>query len=447
MRLQSTLAAATFLAAVVLTAAAKTSGADYNERTVLSNRQKIRTELQTAMADGRLTRIDQYRILLHARDVLPPEDLPGLERTLDRLASAEEPSGPRSKRMFVAQIATGAEAVPPGKQSATPDAKSDAKPDVKYEEPDGKVVSRSPFIEEQSGDICEGDDDEAPCGRTSRWGRLGLLRLRDDTCAEDRLFNLDFASSVEAFKGPMDLEDLNGNFGVGLGLNAGMPLFRRLGVGLQAGTKEILSDFHGTLYTDRGTRSQDFTSFGLFQRIPRGEGSIAWGFTYDWLFDHYYADFTFTQWRIKAAWEMNPWNEVGGWATIRERGDSAELSQGESTLPVQFRPANQGNFYWKHTWCNDVSLTGRMGLAQDPGEMVFGMDGRVPLSPRLALTSSFTYILPGAAGGTVGRDGEFWNVSMGLEFVPGGFRRCLAARFTPLLPVADNGTMAIREVP
>jgi hypothetical protein len=425
---------------MVLTAVAKTSGADYDARTILAGRQKIRTELATATEDGHLTRIDQYRILLHAREVLPPEDLPGLERTLDRLASAQEPSGLRSKRFFVGQIPTGAEVVPPGKPSASPD--------IKYQEPDGKVVPQSPFIEEQPGDVSEPcPDDEGPCGCPLRSGRFGGLRLQGDTPDGCRLLNLDFASSVEGFKGPMDLEDLNGDFGLGLGLNAGMPLFRRLGVGLQVGTKEILCDFKGTVYTGAGTRNQDFTSFGLFQRIPYGEGSLDWGFTYDWLFDSYYSAFTFTQWRVKLAWEMNPWNEVGGWAAIRERGDSANLNEGENQLPVHFRPMSQGDFYWRHTWCNDVSLTGRLGLAQDPGEVVFGLDACVPLSPRLALTSSFTYILPNIPGGEAGQSAEVWNISMGLEFVPGGFGHGPAARFAPLMPVADNGSMAIRSVP
>jgi hypothetical protein len=40
---------------------------------------------------------------------------------------------------------------------------------------------------------------------------------------------------------------------------------------------------------------------------------------------------------------------------------------------------------------------------------------------------------------------EIWNVSIGLEWVPGGFRRCGLDRFRPFIPVADNGSFAIRQ--
>jgi hypothetical protein len=86
-------------------------------------------------------------------------------------------------------------------------------------------------------------------------------------------------------------------------------------------------------------------------------------------------------------------------------------------------------------------------MAQAPNSVIVGMDGLVPISPRLALTSTFSYISPSARGGQPGQSQEIWNVAVGLEFALGGFRRCPANRFAPLLPVADNGTMAIREVP
>ena len=52
-------------------------------------RQKIREELSAALAKGYLTRMDQYRILLHAKEVLSADDLHGLEQTLDRIATQQ----------------------------------------------------------------------------------------------------------------------------------------------------------------------------------------------------------------------------------------------------------------------------------------------------------------------------------------------------------------------
>ena len=67
--------------------AANLTAADLEARKALMGRQKIRAELAAALQDGKLSRMDQYKILLHAKEVLTPEDLRGLERTLDRLAN------------------------------------------------------------------------------------------------------------------------------------------------------------------------------------------------------------------------------------------------------------------------------------------------------------------------------------------------------------------------
>jgi hypothetical protein len=305
-------------------------------------------------------------------------------------------------------------------------------------------------VEEQPGDVSEMPLGDECGGSCPRCGRHGLGPLRDEGPDEDRWLDIEFNLGVEAFKGPMDVQDVNGNFGTILGLNGGVPLLPRTGLGFQAGANVVMSDYHGFVYNTQGSRSQDFISYGLFQRIPLRQGSLDWAFTNDWLFDHYYANFAFTQWRVKLAWEANPWNEFGGWATLRDRGDSATL--GQETL--HFRPLEQGTWYWRHTWCNDVSLMARLGMAESPGAVVTGVDTRVPISPRLALTSSFTYVIPSSAGvnaadALFGRGGaaEFWNLSMGLEFVPGGVRHCRTDRFAPVLPVADNGTMMIRGGP
>ena len=54
--------------------------------------------------------------------------------------------------------------------------------------------------------------------------------------------------------------------------------------------------------------------------------------------------------------------------------------------------------------------------------------------------------MPNAAGGPDGQTQEIWNVSVGMEFVLGGFGHRCATPFRPFLPVADNGSLAVREV-
>ena len=61
-------------------------------RTLIVARQQIRSELAAAASKGELTRLDQYRILMHAKETLPPEDVEGLMRTMDRLAVKNQPS-------------------------------------------------------------------------------------------------------------------------------------------------------------------------------------------------------------------------------------------------------------------------------------------------------------------------------------------------------------------
>jgi hypothetical protein len=297
------------------------------------------------------------------------------------------------------------------------------------EEVEPLIGRRAIHLDGDDPESCECDAE--PCRPQRRW------------------LNVDFFSSVDAFKGPLDIGNANGNFGERLGVNAAVPLLSRMGVGLQAGTSVVLSNLKGSPYPEPNAtiRDQVFTTVGMFQRINREEGNFTWGFAYDWLFDNYYADFKFGQWRVKGAWAFDPCNEIGMAASLPDHGSTGFIPNFEGgTDELHFKPVAQGYLYWKHTWCNDASLAGRAGVAERPGEFVFGGEGRVPVTKNLALTGDFSYIMPNAAGGPVAQTQEMWNVSVGIEFVLGGFGRGCTGRFQPFLPVADNGSMAIREL-
>ena len=143
----------------------------------------------------------------------------------------------------------------------------------------------------------------------------------------------------------------------------------------------------------------------------------------------------------KAAWEFNPANEVGIQASLPDR----DSSDPDPNLPVSFKPIAQGFLYWRHTWNNDASLTGRFGLAERPGLFVFGAESRAPLTKHVALTGDFTYIMPNDAGGAAAQQQEIWNVSVGIEFALGGFGHGCTVRPEPFFPVANNGSLAVRE--
>ena len=343
--------------------------------------------------------------------------------------------------------------------TSTADGQTEIVRPSKYEEPDAERIppgdavphkakrsGESPFVEEDPSTIGKpamhpGEENPEACGCDADQCEQWCQACR-------RWVDVDCSTSVDGFKGPIDFANANGNFGLKFGINGAVALLPRLGIGLQAGTSEVLSNLKGSPFPEPNAtnRSQEFVTVGMFQRINRENGALTWGFAYDWLFDQYYSDFAFGQWRVKGAWEFNPCDEIGLTAAIPEHGDSGEIPDFfGGTDVLHFKPISQGYLYWRHTWENEASVTGRAGVAERPGEFVFGGESRVPVTKNLALTSDFTYIMPNASGGAVGQTEEIWNVSFGIEFVPGGFNRC-CGRFQPFLPVADNGSMAVREL-
>jgi hypothetical protein len=226
---------------------------------------------------------------------------------------------------------------------------------------------------------------------------------------------------------------------------------QRLGVGFQAGMAADLTNLKGSPYPfpNATIRDQIFTTVGMFQRINRGDcGAVTWGFAYDWLFDDYYANFHFGQWRVKGEYEADAYDAFGVQASIAEHGSTEDtlVDIFGNPLIISFKPLTQGYLYWTHTFENCASVTGKFGVAERPGNFIFGTDGCVPVSRNVALTGGFTYIMPNTGAGPLAQTQEMWNVSVGIELVPGGFRRCGAASLRPFLPVADNGSFAIREV-
>lgn len=248
--------------------------------------------------------------------------------------------------------------------------------------------------------------------------------------------NLTFFTALDSFKGPLDLDDLNGNYGSRTGLAGTMPLLRAWGVGLQAGSSVTWADFHGSQFTGNDTRFQNFTTVGVFQRSANNR--LAWGFVHDWLIDDYHAKYHFSQWRMKFAWRVRPNDELGIWAAVPNRRDDAFL--GNPPVLQFFTPLSQGAGYWQHTWRAQIVTQGYWGVAENPGEFTFGGSGQVPLSRSLALNAGFAYMLPSARGGNPGRAEESWNMTFGLTWYPArGALQANTNRFRALLPMADNG--------
>ncbi len=429
MRFLLHLAAAALLVALGIGGMTAAAAADRDARAAMMGRQQIREELSAALAKGNLTRMDQYRLLIHAKGVLSDDDFHGFEQTLDRIAAQQAKTPATTTAHSVAAV-----------ERAAGDSESEMVTPSMYEQPTPGETPSAEEIPSPLGKPLMDPEGEVPQGK---WYNSEEIR------APFRWLNLDLFSSVDGFKGPIDIGDANGNFGLRFGINAGVPVLPRLGVGLQAGASAVLSNLKGTPYPepDATIRDQIFTTVGMFQRIYREDGVFTWGFAYDWLFDDYYSNFNFGQWRVRTTWEYNPWNELGIQVSVPDHGDTGYLPDFFGNIDeLHFKPIAQGYLSWKHTWSNDASLTGRFGVAERPGEFVFGGAGRVPLTKNLAMTGDFSYIMPNAAGGAIAQTQEIWNVSVGLEFVLGGFGHGSTARFRPFLPVADNGSMAVREL-
>jgi len=451
MRFLVHLTAAALLLAIGIGGMTTATAADKDARAAVMGRQKIREELSAALAKGYLTRMDQYRILLHAKEVLTPDDLHGLEQSLNRMASQQ--AAAHTAPTVTPTVTPSAARV----QQKTDGGESENVTPSKYEEPQAEEIpvvgQPQPKTAKASRDSATVEEVPPGIGKPA----IHLDSEEPEGCDYDpdefRLvdrhwIDIDLSSSIEGFKGPLDVGNANGNFGEQLGVNAAVPILRRLGVGLQAGTSVVLSNLKGSPYPspDATIRNQIFTTVGMFQRINRESGAYTWGFAYDWLFDNYYSNFNFGQWRVKAAYEPDPGNEFGIQASLPEHGSTGYLPDIFGNIEaLPFKPIAQGNLYWKHTWDNDATLTARFGLAERPGLFVFGSESRVPLTKNLAMTSDVTYIMPYAAGGPIGQTQEVWNVSVGLEFALGGFGRGGVGRFQPFLPVANNGSLAVRE--
>ncbi len=416
--------------------------AQRSQRLITLGRQQVRGMLAVALADGTLSKHEEHSILLKAQAELPAGDLRGIQSTLAQVSQSHgehlQPSKPdqaakgNASGTSVSGMLAGFIASGGGKPNDRQVVRS-FQADNPFREEDGQEppVPADGFDEFDNDTVFDGPEAVYYSG----WDNIELFSL------------------VTSFRNPIDLNGQTGNSGITFGFNGGFPLLEERGLGLQVGTSAVLTDFHGWQYAYGGAtfnsskiRTQNFTTCGLFTRESRLVSGLSWGFAYDWLVDDYYARLTMGRWRVKFAYELGLDDELGLWVSIPDFSDNATIGNrntGQETL--HFKACTQGNLYWRHYWETGANTRVWIGAIEEPGEVVLGADAQYPLSKNLALVGTFNYVEPSASG-IAGQSEEMWNVAVGIAIIPGNLSRgSRPARFSPLLPIADNGNFLIRR--
>jgi hypothetical protein len=248
--------------------------------------------------------------------------------------------------------------------------------------------------------------------------------------------NISAFSVIDAFKGPLDLDGLNGNFGKRVGFNAAIPIVPSFGLAAQVAGSAGWYDWKGTQYTGDGDRFQNFWTVAVFHRSCAT--GLGFGVAYDWLNDDYFDQFHFGQFRVGGSWQFNECNEIGVCAMLPDRRDFSTISG----VSNEFSPLLQGNVYWRRIWNCGSWSTISAGGAESPSDITVGTTSQVAITNYAALTGGATYILPGS-GGSQGRQEEIWNLTFGMVFYPGSAMRTAQSQYRPFFSPADNGNFGV----
>jgi hypothetical protein len=251
--------------------------------------------------------------------------------------------------------------------------------------------------------------------------------------------NLLLFAGVHGFKGPTDL-GLNGNFGFHEGLNWGAPLGDPWGHGYQVGFQALHSNFasHQAVASgmladfDTADRNQMFFTAGLFRR-PLGNG-FQGGMAFDLFYDSYYYHSTLQQIRSETALVLGEYHEIGYWGAYGIRKETVtSFGKFDSVLA----PTDMFAGFYRRRFTGGGQGRLWAGLSGN-GDVIFGLDGTVPLGTNWALDNNFTCLFP-KQGGSASRAEESWSVSIQLVWYPGrAARPAINDPYHPLFYVADN---------
>ncbi len=298
-------------------------------------------------------------------------------------------------------------------------------------------------------DLC-GLDAKDACGCDVKGGGIA--------CGSGLMDNTALFFAGDGWKSNTD-DDNNNNFGFRAGFNSGLGL-GSLPIRAQIGASYGGYNFYGRENSDdineAGTEQQVFLTGGIYMPSDVCCGRrLSWGVVWDYMHGENYGEDAWNvnlhQVRGRIGYALSEANEVGVWGAFSVIDDTV-IDQDEDEVP--FRAMSQASVYWKRNWAYGADTTVYVGGAEEPGQLVLGLRGHAPLSCRVALFGNIHYIVPSTSPGDSDPNGfddsyadETWNVTFGIVFYPGAKAASHSVSGhcgLPYLPVADNGTFAVR---
>ncbi len=312
------------------------------------------------------------------------------------------------------------------------------------------VLSEGLLVRGQSCDVVVDDGGTASsCGCTGNWYDNTVVFMGADG----------WKNIGDAAVSSLGDVSLSNNFGYRTGFNTGLAVFGDSLIRGQIGSSYGVYDWKGRAdlnpaYDNHpdSVEQQTFVTAGLYKRGDVCAGDrVSWGVVYDHMYDTRWGLFAnqvhVGQLRSVFSWARDESNAFGVWGAVRMQHDQTVILDPVSG-PSTVRAVDQINAFWHHNWETGGDTTFYIGAADSNASWVFGFNGEVPLSQRVAMYANTAYLIPGSATGPQGNVEEIWNVSLGLSFYMGGKagNSSVTGQYgLPLLNVADNGTFAVQN--
>lgn len=260
------------------------------------------------------------------------------------------------------------------------------------------------------------------------------------------LDELTFLAAIDGSKQPQDF-GVNAVTGGQFSFNLGVPLISDYGIGMQVGSGITAAGNAVRVYEALGettSRTQNFTSVGLFQRTDNG---FAWGFTHDFLNERYFDRFTLSQWRFRVAYDISDRNQVGFTGMLRGKEDTGVFGTNTS---VRLRSIDQAQIYLRHYWATGAQTSVWAGVADGHGEnnavlgrapgkddpFLFGSDVLMPLTKSLAIYGETNFMMP--------MDTGVVDAFLGVQWYPRANAFCARrGKFSPLMSLASPVAFAV----